>query len=153
MAEKTWTGPGLKPKVSGLMYQRSSHLSYPALWMVAVPNSQLFLAFHFTIKLFSPEAMVKLWCFINCGCDSQYTWNCRQIAFGCSPNLRRAAQRKIHGVASSEHAADGLSWIVTLSVPRWVSRMNFSSKGENLDDSDLSLLCAMLFLRQIRCWA
>ena len=41
MAKKTLTGPGLEPETSGLTYQRSSHLSHPALWMVAVPNSQL----------------------------------------------------------------------------------------------------------------
>ena len=44
MAKKTLTGPGLEPETSGLTYQRSSHLSYPALWMVAVPNSQLVFA-------------------------------------------------------------------------------------------------------------
>ena len=40
MAKKTLTGPGLAPETSGLPY----HLSYPALWMVAVPNSQLVFA-------------------------------------------------------------------------------------------------------------
>ena len=44
MAKKTLTEPGLEPETSGLPYQRSNHLSYPALWMVAVPNSQLFFA-------------------------------------------------------------------------------------------------------------
>ena len=44
MAKKTLTGPGLEPETSGLTYHRSSHLSYPALWMVAVPNSQLVFA-------------------------------------------------------------------------------------------------------------
>ena len=47
MAKKTLTGPGLEPETSGLTHQRSSHLSYPALWMVAAPNSQLVLAFIF----------------------------------------------------------------------------------------------------------
>ena len=44
MAKETLTGSGLKPETSGLTYQHSSHLSYPALWMVAVPNSQLVFA-------------------------------------------------------------------------------------------------------------
>ena len=29
-AKKTLTGPGLEPETSGLTFQRSSHLSYPA---------------------------------------------------------------------------------------------------------------------------
>ena len=36
MAKKTLTGPGLEPETSGL--SALSHLSYPALWMVAVRN-------------------------------------------------------------------------------------------------------------------
>ena len=44
MAKKTLTGPGPEPETSGLKYQCSSHLSYPAVWMVAVPYSQLFFA-------------------------------------------------------------------------------------------------------------
>ena len=31
MAKKTLTEPALEPETSGLTYQRSSHLSYPAL--------------------------------------------------------------------------------------------------------------------------
>ena len=46
MAKKTLTGPGLEPETSGLTYQRSTHLSYPALWMVAVSFlSFVFLSF------------------------------------------------------------------------------------------------------------
>ena len=44
LSKKTLTGPGLEPETSVLTYQRSSHLSYPALGMVAVPNSQLVFA-------------------------------------------------------------------------------------------------------------
>ena len=44
MAKKTLTGLGLEPETSGSTYQHSSHLSYPTLWMVAVPNSQLVFA-------------------------------------------------------------------------------------------------------------
>ena len=48
MAKKTLTGPGLEP-VTSVTYQRSSHLSYPALWMVAVPNSQIVFALYYAL--------------------------------------------------------------------------------------------------------
>ena len=40
MAKKTLTGPGLEPETSGLTYQRSYHLSYPALrwWRSQIVN-------------------------------------------------------------------------------------------------------------------
>ena len=37
--------PGLEPETSGLITKQAlSHLSYPALWIMAVPNSQLVFA-------------------------------------------------------------------------------------------------------------
>ena len=51
MAKETLSWPGLEPKTSGLRYQLSPHLSYPALWMVVVPNSQLVFAEYYFRKI------------------------------------------------------------------------------------------------------
>ena len=44
MAKEASTGPGLEPETSGLTYECSTHLSFAALGMVAVPNSRLVFA-------------------------------------------------------------------------------------------------------------